>query len=269
MRVSLPTPYYSEDGITIYHARAEEVLPSLTAGSVDLVVTSPPYDGLRTYQGYTWDFHSMAASLVHVLALGGVLVWVVDDQKIDGSETGTSLRQALSFMSLGLHLHDKMVYEALNGAIGAHNEYLQCFELMFVFSRGKPKTVHLLRDRLNVRSGPESTMKQKRRTDGQLPGPHVITRAVYGRRKNIWQYASGGRREETGGHPAVFPYALARDHIVSWSNPGDLVLDPMMGSGTTLAAAKTEGRRAIGIDIEERYCEIAANHFRQGVLTLG
>ena len=153
---------------TLYQDDNVKVLRTLPDKSVDLTVTSPPYDpldkdlnivgkGMRDYKGYTWDFKSIAKELWRVTSYGGVVVWIVDDKKINGSESGTSLRQALYFMDLGFNLHDKMIYEPLNGAMGSSNEYLQCFEMMFVFSIGKPKTTNLLMDRPNIQRGDRKT----------------------------------------------------------------------------------------------------------------
>lgn len=232
------------------------VMAGFPDACIDLTVTSPPYDNLRTYRGFTFDFEAIAQQLYRVTKPGGVVVWVVDDKKIDGSETGNSMRQALRFMDLGFNLHDKMIYRKINGAMGATNEYLQEFEMMFVFSKGNPKTVNLLRDRKNVIDGNKTTPKKKSDTTGSLKERCVIDRDEFGRRKNIWCYPVGGE-QETGYHPAPFPESLARDHILSWSTPGDLVLDPMAGSGTTLKMAKMLDRRFIGIDCAFQYCKIA------------
>ena len=233
-----------------------EVMKDWPDGCIPLTVTSPPYDDLRDYKGYKFDFEGIAKELYRITKDGGVLVWVVDDKKTNGSESGTSLKQALYFMSIGFNLHDKMIYEAKNGSMGAYNEYLQCWEFMFVFAKGKIETVNLLRDRKNVVHGDKSTPKRGRDKDGTLAERHIVDRDIYGRRKNIWRYPVGGK-QELGNHPAIFPEQLAADHIVSWSNEGDIVFDPMCGSGTTPKQARRLSRIPIGIDISEEYCEIA------------
>ena len=232
-------------------------MAQLGSETVDLTVTSPPYDNLRDYNGYSFDFERVARGLFYVTKIGGIVVWVVDDRKINGSESGTSMRQALYFMdTCGFFLHDKMIYRKLNGAMGGINEYLQEFEMMFVFSKGKPKTVNLLRDRKNVVHGDKSPPKRKSNENGSIPDRHVVERKEYGRRKNIWEYAVGGK-QEIGKHPAIFPEKLAEDHILSWSNERDLVLDPFMGSGTTAKMAKLNNRNYIGFEISQEYVDIS------------
>lgn len=233
------------------------VLQSFPPDCIDLTVTSPPYDNLRTYNGFTFDFETIARELFRVTKAGGVVVWVVDDCKINGGESGTSMRQALFFMDVcGFILHDKMIYNPLNGAMGAKNEYLQAFEMMFVFSKGKPKTYNLLRDRKNVRAGVEKTKAHGRDKRGRIAQTVNVQLSEYGRRNNIWSYGVGGV-QEVGDHPAVFPEALAQDHILSWSNEGDIVLDCFCGSGTTPKKAKELSRHYIGIEISPEYVALA------------
>jgi DNA modification methylase len=230
--------------------------------SIDLTVTSPPYDDLRVYKGFNWDFESVANQLFRVTKQGGVLVWVVDDRKINGGESGTSMRQAIYFMDkCGFLLHDKMIYRKLNGAMGGSNEYLQEFEMMFVFSKGKPKTVNLLRDRKNTRHGKESTPSKKSDENGSFSERIIVERKEFGRRKNIWDYAVGGK-QEIGKHPAIFPEKLAEDHILSWSKEGDIILDPFFGSGTTGKMAKKNNRNYIGFELSQEYCNIAVERLR-------
>jgi len=231
-----------------------DVLPSLPKELVDLTVTSPPYDNLRTYDGYTFDFKYLAGQLYRVTKPGGVVVWVVMDETIKGSETGTSFRQALHFMQIGFNLHDTMIYEKAQACFGSNDCYLQSFEYMFVFSKGKPKTINLIRDRKNVRSGVESMAVTGLSADGTKADRVRKMMATFGRRKNIWTYGVGGGKKN---HPAVFPEQLVRDHIISWSKDGDIVLDPFVGSGTTCRVAKLNQRKFIGIDISREYCEIA------------
>lgn len=236
-----------------------EVLMTLPPGSVDLTVTSPPYDNLRTYKGYTFDFEKIARGLWYATKPGGVVVWVVADATIDGSETGTSFRQALYFMSLGFNLHDTMIYQMPGtGAKGSNLSYWQAFEYMFVLSKGRPKTVNRLQDKVNKSAGHLNSSGKKRL---EIEPTRLVRKpfrtAALGFRTNIWSYGTGNRHGDVTAHPAPMPEKMALDHILSWSNPGDVVLDPMMGSGTTGKMAVLNDRNFIGIEIAREYYEIA------------
>lgn len=231
---------------------------------VDLVVTSPPYDNLRSYglaNKSNFHFEMIAEELYRILKTGGVAVWIVGDATVKGSETGTTFRQALHFKASGFNLFDTMIYaKPPRGAVGNNKSYWQCFEYMFVLSKGKPKTINLIRDRMNKesRAGDNGT---KRLKDGSLRKVRRSGYATFGRRTNVWEYAIGKGHSATDSiayqHPAIFPEKLARDHILSWSNPGDLVYDPMIGSGTTAKVCIQEGRRFIGSEINRSYWKIA------------
>lgn len=247
-------------------------LKALPAECIDLTVTSPPYDNMRTYNGFTWDPEALIAELYRVTKPGGVVVWVVNDAVVNGSETGTSFRQALAFMAAGFKLHDTMIYEKAGCALPSPNRYLQCFEYMFVFSKGKPKTYNLICDRKN-RFERWGKTKKVREADGSFSVRQAKPFQEYGRRYNIWRYVPGGQGNSSGDsyafkHPAVFPEKLAHDHIISWSNPGDVVLDPFMGSGTTAKMAVLNGRRYIGFEISEEYCQIAQQRADEAAASL-
>ena len=248
-----------------YNMDCLDALRDTEENSIDLTVTSPPYDNLRTYNGniskWSFDkFKEIAKELYRVTKQGGMLVWVVGDETVNGSETGTSFRQALWFMECGFNLHDTMIYEKAQSCFGSNLCYLQSFEYMFVFSKGKPKTINLIRDRKNVRNGEESMAVQGISKDGVLPDRHRKTMKEYGRRKNIWVYGVGGGKT---GHPAVFPLKLAKDHIRSWSNEGDTVLDPFLGSGTTRIAAYDLGRNFVGYEIDKEYFDKQEKRFAE------
>ena len=262
---NLTTPYHAKDGIDIYCGDNCDVLSVMPRECVDLVVTSPPYDNLRTYGGHSWDFYGVAWSLARVLKPGGVIVWVVNDATIDGSETGTSMRQALHFKELGLRLHDTMIWEKGVVTFPESIRYHQKHEFMFVLSKGKPKVFNGIRDHKNVSAGRKVTGKD--RDDNGFKDRTGLGKQCpeFSMRGNVWHVWNQMRGIE---HPAIFPEKLARDHILSWSNPGDLVLDPFNGSGTTTKMAREAGRRAIGIEVNEEYCEIAVSRLRQGVLPL-
>ena len=244
----------------IYHGDCVDVMRTFPEGVIDLTVTSPPYDNLRTYKGYDFNFEEIAKELYRVTKDGGVVVWVVGDATIKGSETGTSFRQALYFKEIGFNLHDTMIYEKAQACFGSNLCYLQSFEYMFVLSKGRPKSINFLRDRPNVRSGREKMAKQGLSINGEKSERIYNVMKKMGKRKNIWTYGVGGGHT---GHPAVFPEQLAQDHIISWSNPGDLVFDPFVGSGTTAKMALLNGRNFVGIDISDEYCEIARQRLEQ------
>lgn len=265
-------PYYEDSHCTIYHGDNCAVLDALKI-SVDLTVTSPPYDSLRFYGGSLWDFERLTLNLWQSTKPGGVVVWVVSDQTINGSETGTSFNHALFFKNtIGFNLHDTMIYLKDNPApCGGANRYFQAFDYMFVFSKGSPATFNpIITDRRNKygdkRKSRIKVFNRDQRGEFKTARRVVISEKV--KRSNVWRYVVGGGNSVDYGnkHPAAFPLNLANDHIKTWSNAGDLILDPFMGSGTTLRAAKDLGRKAIGIEIEEKYCEIAARRLAQEVL---
>lgn len=224
-----------------------EVMKSMQRSSIDLTVTSPPYDNLRTYNGFIFDFEGIAQELYRLTKDGGVVVWIVGDATVKGSETGTSFRQALYFMQCGFNLHDTMIYEKNSSSYPANsksNRYSQIFEYMFVFSKGKPNTTNLIKDKANKWAGYKDF-------SGKLKNPVPD----FSPRNNIWRYTTSFN--DKTGHPAVFPELLAHDHIISWSNKGDIVLDCFLGSGTTGKMAKKLNRNFIGIEISQEYLDIA------------
>jgi len=233
---------------------------------VDMALTSPPYGTLRDYNGYVFDFEGIANQLFRVIKKGGVLVWVVKDETVNGSESGESFRQALYFKSIGFNLHDTMIYSKNGVNFPAPNRYYDTFEYMFVFSKYKPVSVNLIEDRQNYWTGSvgsknSGTCRQKNGEKKQRSESFKAEVKNTGRRWNIWSYCTGfnlSSKEKTAfEHPAIFPEDLAKDHIISWSNPDDIILDPMSGSGTTCKMAKLLGRRYIGVDISPAYCKIA------------
>jgi len=261
--------YYERDGITLYLGECSEVMRDILPDShIDLTVTSPPYGSLRTYNGYTFDFEAIAKQLWRVTKPGGVVVWVVGDETIDGSETGESFRQALGFKDIGFRLHDTMIYQRVNLSYPQEGKYHHCFDYMFILSNGLTKTTNLIRDRKNIEANKKVSGTERQKNGQTIRKPcygNIIP--DYGLRFNIWKYATGNNLSTTDklafAHPAIFPDALARDHIISWSNPGDVVLDPMAGSGTVLKMAQALGRQAIGIEISEEYCHIIIDRLRQ------
>lgn len=238
---------------------------------VDLVVTSPPYDEMREYEGYKLKgFEQIAVELHRILKVGGVVVWVIADQTVNGNESGTSFQQALYFKEIGFNLFDTMIYlKPPRGAVGNNKTYWQSFEYMFIFSKGKPKTINLIIDRKNKESRKGDT-GTKRLPDGSLLRMNREGYSEYGRRTNVWEYKIGKGHSASDKiaheHPAIFPEKLAQDHIISWSNAGELVYDPFIGSGTVALMALLNKRNYLGSEINENYCEIAKERLRMSCL---
>jgi len=237
-----------------------EALRATEDGSFDLTVTSPPYDNLRTYNGYSFDFENIAKELYRTTKDGGVVVWVVGDATVDGSETGTSFKQALYFKEIGFNLHDTMIWNKAGfSAVGAlKTRYAPVFEYMFVLSKGTPKTFNPIKDRPNKHVG-KKLAGTKRQADGStkpLSGAGEKVYAQFGQRFNIWEIFPQRQRGEDK-HPAPFPEALVRDHIASWSKPCDVVFDPFTGSGTTAKVALEMGRKFVGCEISPEYAAMA------------
>ncbi len=249
--------------LNLFHGDCVEIMKNMDSCGVDMVITSPPYDNLRNYDGAinTWSFEKfkdVANELYRVLKPGGVVVWVVGDATIKGSETGSSFRQALYFKEIGFNIHDTMIWT--KNAIPYDpkcRRYWQGFEYMFVFSKGQPKTCNYLKEPCKLAGKPKTNDYGQKRQDGtnrtdrwdenrKIKDEKVKT--------NVWHFSPDGQKT---GHPAVFPRALVHDHIFSWSNEGDLVMDPFMGSGTTGIVCKEMGRNFIGIEINDEYYELS------------
>ena len=247
--------------IELWHGDCLEMMKNIPDNSIDLTVTSPPYDNLRSYNGNInqWSFEKfqeIAKELYRVTTNGGVVVWVVSDATVKGSETGTSFRQALWFKECGFNLHDTMIWvKDGGGAIGSNKCYTQNFEYMFVFSKGTPKTINLIYDKPNLSFGVDKSGVGRRKIDGTKKIEKRKPAKEFSRRNNWWYIPPQKGKE----HPAVFPEQLANDHIISWSNEGDIILDPFMGSGTTGKMAKLNNRKFIGIELDDTYYEVAKN----------
>ena len=247
----------------IIRGDAVEVMKTFPPESIDLVVTSPPYDELRNYNGYTFNFEGIARGLLRIMKKGGVAVWVVGDKIKKGNKSLTSFRQALFFQEIGFNVHDVMIYKKKNTPFMRTNGYTNCFEFMLVLSKGAPKTFHPLKSK-TIRQGQEMLPFNK--------GPDGINKKILGELKpektmtNIWEYAVGlhGTTSDKVAfeHPAVFPEKLAEDHILSWTKQCDVVFDPMCGSGTTCKVALKNGRSYIGCDISQQYVDLTENRIK-------
>ena len=231
-------------------------------------MTSPPYDDLRTYDGGEWNFENFektATELIRVLADGGVIVWVVADQVIDGSESGSSLRQAIWFQEHGLRIHDTMIYRT-NKPPTTANRYQHCWEYMFVFSKGAPGVFNPIM--VPSTWAGYKTSPTQRNKEGDLVGGKRRVIADMKLKENIWHYDTGSGKTEKTSHPASFPLSLARDHVTTWTNEGHVVLDPFAGSFTTCRAAKDLKRNWIGIEVSKEYCELGYKRMAQGILDI-
>ena len=258
----LDSPEFVRGGYFLTKGDCLEVMKNIPNNSIDLVVTSPPYDNLRSYNGnieqWCFDkFKKIANELFRVTKDGGVVVWIVGDSTIKGSETGSSFKQALYFKECGFNIHDTMIWQKIS-PFQHHNRYIPAFEYMFVFSKGKPKTANIIKDRKNKYANQKVHGTERQRNGKTKPLSDVQKSKVvkeYGSRLNIWDI-SNEKKNKTG-HPAVFPEQLAHDHIITWSNENEIVLDPFMGSGTTGVACINTNRKFVGIEIDDTYFETA------------
>jgi len=239
-----------------------DLLKELPNDTIDMVITSPPYDDIRNYNGYNFEFEKIANELLRVIKKGGVIIWIVADATIDGSETGTSFQQALYFKKIGFRLHDTMIYYKNNPMPQTGNRYHQHFEYMFCFSKDAPKTFNPITEETKYRG--LANMKN-RGQKGSLDY-EKITRTKEKKVGNVFFYSIGGgistKDKIAYNHPAIFPERLVYDQIITWSNENDIIYDPFMGSGTTAKIAHLLNRRWLGSEISKEYCEIAAERLR-------
>jgi site-specific DNA-methyltransferase (adenine-specific) len=236
----------------IYNENCLDTMARMEDNFIDLTITSPPYDNLRTYKGFDFDWKAIIKELYRTTKQGGVVVWIVGDATIKGSETGTSFKQALHAIDCGFNLHDTMIYSKASQPRQNGHRYEQQFEYMFVFSKGKTKIKNIIKEpsknagkfvKRTCRDGGKDELKSSKNIVSDLKT-----------KGNVWFY--GTKKNDTK-HPAIFPEQLANDHIISWSNEGDLIYDCFMGSGTTAKMAKVNNRNYIGSEISEEYCNIA------------
>ena len=255
----------------IYNEDCIKGMQQIEDNFIDITITSPPYDNLRTYNNsLVWDenvWKEVIKELYRITKVGGVVVWIVGDATINGSETGTSFKQALYFKECGFNIHDTMIWDkGCFSAVGAlQNKYAPVFEYMFIFSKGKIKSFTPIKDKINKHFGVKihGTIRNENGETVPMRGLK-ITKEInkYGQRFNIWHKAP---QRQKGGHPAPFPIQLASDHIISWSNEGNIILDCFMGSGTTAIAAINTNRNYIGFEKEAKYFEIANNRVSEHI----
>lgn len=249
-------------GNTIFNEDCLDTMLRLDSNCIDLTVTSPPYDGLRIYNGYSFNFEQVARELYRVTKDGGVVVWIVGDSTVKGSESGTSFKQALYFKQIGFNLHDTMIWRKTNPMPKIKTKrYFDVFEYMFVLSKGKPKTFNPLTQSCKLGGKVyNSTVKKITTGKERVKKKFILNLTRY--KDNIWECAVAQNKTV---HPAVFPESLVTDHIVSWSNIGDVVYDPFMGSGTTALVAKRLERCYIGSEISKEYYNIATSRLLEVV----
>ena len=258
----------------IYCGDGAQWLRGFADGDVDLILTSPPYDNLRKYGGQEFNFSEMADACAAALKPGGVIVWIVADETINGSESGSSFRHALAFMDLGLKLHDTMIWHKCPHRIFKHDRHINAFEYMFVFSKGVPNTIKKIWDVPVKSSGAKMNNYSLRSNPNHDDLVHFSGKPrrfeSFTSRSNVWYNCPRSQHEcnINSKHPAVFPMSLAKDHVRTWTNVGDLVVDPMCGSGTTVRAAMELERRGFGAEIHPEYAALAAANMRQQVLPL-
>ena len=236
-----------------------EVLKDLPDNSIDMVLTSPPYDTLRQYNGFSFDFENIAKELYRIIKLGGVIVWVIGDATKDGTESGTSFKQALYFKNIGFNLYDTMIYRKINYVPLTHNRYEQEFEYMFIFSKGRPKTFNPIMIPTKTAGTKHNRTKSNKEEGSSVRNRDETTITKDTKIKgNVWDMSVSSTHYD---HPAIFPEQLANDHIISWSNDDDVILDPFAGSGTTGITAFKNNRNFILIEISDKYCEIIQQRF--------
>lgn len=230
---------------------------------IDFIITSPPYDDIRDYNGFVFEFKEIVIELFRVLKKGGVIIWIVGDATINGSETGTSFKQALFFIESGFKLHDTMIYYKNNPMPQTGNRYHQHFEYMFAFSKESPKVFNPITEPTKYRG----LANMKNRGQKGLLEYEKVERSNEKKVGNVFFYSIGGGISTSDRiaykHPAIFPEKLVVDQVKTWTNPGDLVYDPFMGSGTTAKIAHLLERKWLGSEISKEYCEIAEERLKQ------
>lgn len=252
-------PSYDENNIRVYNDDCLNYLKTLPDETIKFVLTSPPYDNIRNYKGYSFPFEEIAKELYRTVKKGGVVAWNVADATVNGSETGTSMRQALYFMSLGFRLHDTMIYAKKNPmpASVSSKRYHQAWEYIFILSKDTPETFNPIM--VKAKYGDAQANMKHRGENGELKY-HKTKRNEFTKVRNIFEYSIGGghstKDKVAYGHPALMPEQLASDMISTWTNPNDEVFDPFAGAGTTAKVCYVLGRKFVGTEISNEYCDL-------------
>lgn len=259
------TPFYSQNDIDIYNNDCLDYLKTIPDNSIKFTLTSPPYDDIRDYKGYSFPFEDIANELWRTTKVGGVIAWNVADATVKGSETGTSMRQALYFMSQGFRLHDTMIYGKKNPmpAGVSSKRYHQAWEYIFIFSKDAPETFNPIM--VKAKFGHLEANMKHRGKDGEIKYTKT-KRNEFTKVRNIFEYNIGGghstKDKVAFGHPAIMPEQLAHDMITTWTNEGDKVFDPFTGSGTTAKMCMLSNRKFHGTELSLEYCEIAKQRIK-------
>ena len=261
---NMPNLKYNNDGICLYLQDCIEWMQSVDSDSIDMTLTSPPYDNIRNYEGYSFDFEQTAKELYRITKPGGVVIWNVADQTVDGSETCTSMKQALYFVECGFKLHDTMIYLKKNPMPSSGKRYHQSWEYIFCFSKGVPNTFNPIE--VECKYSNLNANQKYRGVDGNK-NYKVTKRNAVSKVKNVFEYIIGGghttKDKIAFEHPAIMPEKLAEDQIKTWTNEGDIVIDPFAGSGTTAKMCLMNHRKFYGCEVSEEYCNIFIKRLEQ------
>jgi site-specific DNA-methyltransferase (adenine-specific) len=253
----------------IIHNDCVSEMATLPDNCIPLTVTSPPYDKLRRYGGQRWSFETfekVARQLFRLTMPGGVVLWVVQDGTVDGSLTGTSARQWLYFQQIGFDLNSVLIL-ATRGWRSQTSRYANQFHFGFVLSKGRPRAFHPIRDRINSTAG-QRLRCSRRSASGEAVTTYNGDRrlGLHGYRANVWFYDVGGGKSTkdryASRHEALMPEQMARDLIISWSRPGDLIFDPFCGAATTCKMALLSHRHYLGIEAHALYYRLALRRMR-------
>ena len=240
----------------IYNENCLDTMSKMPDDFIDFVITSPPYDDIRNYNGYIFEFEKIANELKRVIKKGGIIIWVVGDKTENGSETGTSFNQALYFKKIGLNIHDTMIYYKNNPMPTTGNRYHQHFEYMFALSKNTPKTFNPIIEDTKYRG----LANMKNRGEKGSLDYKKVERTKEKKVGNVFFYSIGGgistKDKIAFQHPAIFPEKLVRDQILTWTNENDIIYDPFLGSGTTAIISQILKRNWIGSEISSEYVEI-------------
>lgn len=247
---------------------SEVVLKNIPDNSIDLVVTSPPYDDLRKYNGFSFNLHNIGVELYRVLKDGGVVAMVIQDSTKDFGKSLTSFRTIVDWCdNIGFKLFETVIYHK-NGTEGAwwKHRFRVDHEYMPIFVKGyKPQ--YFNKEPLKIPSkhgGQVMSGSANRRTDGTTTP--IVKREInlMKCRGTVWDYMMAGDKNPLKRkHPAVFPDKIPFDFIQCFCPEGGIVLDPFVGCGSTVVMAKKLGRKYIGIDISDEYCELAKERLRK------